>query len=93
MEFQRQNHEWACRELQIRNPRVPKAPGMLRKGALIFWQLVAAKATRDFRKDPLLIGGILADSVGPGKIWSVCAYLLSELNEHNAVDVHKPALV
>ena len=69
-DLQREDHVGACEELGIRNPNIPRLPGMLLSAKFQFWQPVAVKALKDFEEGDLR-GGILADEVGIGKTWEV----------------------
>lgn len=77
LNYQRENHEEACRNLGIQNPQRPRLPEMRISIHLKFWQPVAANALLEFEDNVHLKGCILADVVGLGKTWITITYLLA----------------
>ncbi|KAI9651670.1 MAG: hypothetical protein M1831_000545 [Alyxoria varia] len=64
--YQRENHDEACRNLFIRNPKIPKLPLMLRSTQLKFFQPVAIDGINKFQESGIG-GAILGDKMGLGK--------------------------
>jgi hypothetical protein len=62
--------------LGITSQDKPHLSGMRPSAALFEWQPVAIAAFLKMVKDPLLIGGLLADDVGFGKTWTTTGFLL-----------------
>lgn len=76
-EYQRENHQEACRRLMISNLDMPKIPGMRPGIVLKFWQPVAIDGLCEFKKKEYLRGSILADAVGFGKTFITIGFLLA----------------
>ncbi|KAE8152917.1 P-loop containing nucleoside triphosphate hydrolase protein [Aspergillus avenaceus] len=81
-DYQRDNHEEACRILQIENPHSPRMRSMKESATFKFWQPVAIARILEIRADPWLRGAILGDSVGLGKTWEAIGVMLKIWEEY-----------
>ena len=74
--FQRENHEEACRNLGIPSLDECRLPRMYPSASLRFWQPVAINALAEISERPFLRGAILGDAMGLGKTWEATAFIL-----------------
>ncbi|KAF3043432.1 hypothetical protein E8E12_007269 [Didymella heteroderae] len=82
-EYQPQNHEEACRNLDIPNPEQPRIEGLLPSISLKMHQPTAINALVEFENS--CVGGALnAEEVGLGKTVEIVGLLLHRLNQRKA---------
>ncbi|KAF7586087.1 hypothetical protein BBP40_009595 [Aspergillus hancockii] len=81
--YQRENHEDACKMLGILSTEYPRLPAMQRGTILKFWQPVMIWRLMEIKVSGYLKGAIIADSVGLGKTWEAIGFLLKNWLDYN----------
>ncbi|PYH93071.1 hypothetical protein BO71DRAFT_431284 [Aspergillus ellipticus CBS 707.79] len=76
-DFQIDNNEEACYNLDITDKNSPRIPGMVRSAILKLWQPCAIWQLVQIMNSKTSKGAILADSVGLGKIWEAIGFILA----------------
>jgi hypothetical protein len=81
-EYERDNHDEACRILNIRNPERPHTEGMFLSAELRHYQPTGIAALSEFETSEVG-GGVLADEVGTGKTFVATGHILHRDNQRN----------